>query len=354
MMNWKQWPWSNRETRDSSYTDTLIQTIVNQASGSTLAQPAATGALESCASIIARCFAAATVKGPDVFMKALGPGVLSHVARSLIRQGESVLYMDVRDGRLSLMPCAFWDVDGDAEPETWRYRLTVPGPDRYTTLERVPATGVVHVRYMTDPGRPWLGVGPLQSASLAGRLSAEVSQSLADEASGPRGSLLPTPTDGNDETMTAFKADLRNLKGKLALVESANVGSFDNAGGRVVPSEWTPRRLGLNPPQAAVNLADLAFREVFAACGVPLSLAIDSDGTGQRESYRRLLHSTVVPLAKIVSEELTDKLETDVSLSFDSLFAADLSGRARAFQSLVGGGMDPTKAAGLSGLMEAE
>ena len=93
---------------------------------------------------------------------------------------------------------------------------------------------------------------------------------------------------------------------------------------------------------------------MFAACGVPLSLAIDSDGTGQRESYRRLLHSTVVPLAKIVSEELTDKLETDVSLSFDSLFAADLSGRARAFQSLVGGGMDPTKAAGLSGLMEAE
>ena len=25
MMNWKQWPWSNRETRDSSYTDTLIR-----------------------------------------------------------------------------------------------------------------------------------------------------------------------------------------------------------------------------------------------------------------------------------------------------------------------------------------
>ena len=31
-----------------------------------------------------------------------------------------------------------------------------------------------------------------------------------------------------------------------------------------------------------------------------------------------------------------------------------LSGRARAFQSLVGGGMDVGKAAGLAGLMQAE
>ena len=168
MMNWKNWPWS-RETRDSSYTDTLIQTIVNQASGATLAQPAATGALEACASIIARCFAAATVKGPDVFMKALGPGVLSHVARALdTARGKPCYLWIVRDGRLSLMPCAYWDVDGDAEPETWRYRLTVPGPDRYTTLESVPATGVIHVRYMTDPGAPVAGRGSVAIAAIAG------------------------------------------------------------------------------------------------------------------------------------------------------------------------------------------
>ena len=44
----------------------------------------------------------------------------------------------------------------------------------------------------------------------------------------------------------------------------------------------------------------------------------------------------------------------EVTLSFDRLFAGDLSGRARAFQSLVGGGMDPGRAAGLAGLMESE
>ena len=79
-----------------------------------------------------------------------------------------------------------------------------------------------------------------------------------------------------------------------------------------------------------------------------------SEGTGQREGFRRLLHSTVMPLAKIVSEELTLKFETPISLSFDGLFAADLAGRARAFQSLVGGGMAVEKAAALAGLLQAE
>ena len=37
-------------------------------------------------------------------------------------------------------------------------------------------------------------------------------------------------------------------------------------------------------------------------------------------------------------------------LSFDRLFASDLSGRARAFQSLTGGGMEAERAAELAGL----
>ena len=43
-----------------------------------------------------------------------------------------------------------------------------------------------------------------------------------------------------------------------------------------------------------------------------------------------------------------------MQLNFDSLMASDISGRARAFQSMVGGGLDVAKAAALSGLMTAE
>ena len=43
-----------------------------------------------------------------------------------------------------------------------------------------------------------------------------------------------------------------------------------------------------------------------------------------------------------------------MSLSFDSLMASDIMGRARAFQSMVGGGMEIERAASLSGLMMTE
>ena len=77
------WPFKQqREQRDSSYTDSIIALIAEQASGATLAKPAATGALEASASIVARCFAAADVSGPDQYREALGPSVLSMIGSS--------------------------------------------------------------------------------------------------------------------------------------------------------------------------------------------------------------------------------------------------------------------------------
>ena len=348
------WPFTKREQRDSSYTDSLVSLIVQQASGETLAKPAATGALEAAASIVARCFAGADVAGPDVFKAALGPSTLSLIGRSLIRNGEVLFAIEVRAGRVELLPAASWDIHGDADPESWRYRLTLGGPSALTTLETVPSQGMIHIRYQADIERPWRGVSPLASAAIAGRLSAETMQALADEVSGPRGTLLPTPVDGNDPTIATLKADIRKLRGKLALVESTSSGWAADGTQQRPKGDWEARRLGAAPGAPLIEQAALASQEVFAACGIPLSLVAASEGTGQREGFRRLMHATIAPLARIVAEELTRKFEVDIGLSFDGLFAADLAGRARAFQSLVGGGMDVSKAAALAGLMQAE
>ena len=211
-----RWPWQS-EKRDSSYTDTLIQTIVEQASGATLAKPAATGALEASASIVARCFASADVNAPDQYREALGPSTLSMIGRSLIRQGEILFSIEANNGRVSLVPAASWDVEGDADPASWSYRLTLGGPSKLSTLEPVAANDMIHVRYQVDPEQPWRGVAPLASAAIAGRLSAETMQALADEVSGPCGFLMPTPVDGSDPTIAALKSDIRKLRGKLAL-----------------------------------------------------------------------------------------------------------------------------------------
>ena len=348
------WPFTKREKRDDSFTDALVTAIVARANGATVAAPTATAALESASGIVARSFAAAVVEAPDNLAGALSPALLSTIGRSMVRYGELAAYVSVRGGRLHLMPAADHDVQGDADPATWRYRLHLAGPSRYTTLEALPGDSVLHFRYQIDPARPWRGVGPIESAALAGRLSAETAAALADESSGPRGHLLPIPVDGADPTVATLKADIRTLAGKLAIVESAGSAGWGDSDGARGGSGWDPKRIGAAPTASLVALLDASTREVLSACGVPIALFTDSDGTSQRESFRRLLHTTLAPMAKIVEAELSSKLEAPIRLNLDSLFASDLAGRARGFQSLVGGGMDVSKAAALAGLMEDE
>ena len=94
----------------------------------------------------------------------------------------------------------------------------------------------------------------------------------------------------------------------------------------------------------------------MSACGVPVSLVTDADGTSQRESWRRFVMGSVEPLLRIVAQEVEAKLETRVSFDLSPLWAHDLAGRASSFKALVAGGMAIERAAALSGLlgMEAE
>ena len=93
---------------------------------------------------------------------------------------------------------------------------------------------------------------------------------------------------------------------------------------------------------------------ILSACGVPPSLAMpNSDGTAQREAWRRFLFSTISPVARIVAAELAVKLDTPaLRFAFDDLYASDLTGRARAYSSMVSAEMDKERAARLAGLDE--
>ena len=58
-----------------------------------------------------------------------------------------------------------------------------------------------------------------------------------------------------------------------------------------------------------------------------------------------------IPVAKMVAQELSEKLETAVSLDLSALHASDIQGRARSFKSLVDGGMPIAEAVSLTGLL---
>lgn len=331
---------------DSSYTDALVATITANAGGQTTAFPNATAALEACAGIVGRAFASAEIDSTPMVKESLTPSFLALVGRSLMRRGELICYIGADTG-YDLLPCASHDVSGGAVPDSWRYRCVVSGPSRTRTYRGIPREGVVHLTYSVDPETPWKGEGPLQVARIAGRLSAETAAALADESSGPRGSFLPLPVDGDDPTVAPLKADIRKAKGSMLLVES---GDYDNAGlGRGV--DHKAQRFGANPPAGLLETMSIASREIMAACGVNPALFTAEAGSAGREAYRQLLFGTVAPLGKMVEQELTEKLETPVRLDWSELRASDITGRARAFQSLVGSGMDVNKAAALSGLL---
>ena len=344
----KIWPFDNGklETR-ASYTDTLIAALVSRAQGKTLAIPSATAALEACAGTVGRGFAASEVSGPDSLTQALTPSIMEMIGRSLIRTGEIVFLIDTTSGRLRLVPAETHDVTGGPFPEEWEYRLTLGGPSRTHTYDYVPAQSVLHFRYACDASTPWAGRGPIQVAALAGRLSAETVRALGDESSGPVGRLLGIPVDGADATVEGLKADIKNAAGRVALLET---GDWGNSGGDA-KVDLKAERFGAEPPASLVDLVDVSSREIYAACGFNAALWGGSQAASVREAWRLALFGVLSPLGRLVEAELKDKLDDEVSLSWQELRASDLSGRARAFQSMVGGGMDISKAIAVAGLM---
>ena len=108
------------------------------------------------------------------------------------------------------------------------------------------------------------------------------------------------------------------------------------------------------PPDSVVQLRGDAHNAILAAAGVPPQLFAAGPSQAAREAFRYLLHATINPIASMLELEASRKLGFPTKLDFTALSAADITGRARAFQSMVGAGMDFGKAAALSGLMLPE
>ena len=337
------------ETREGSYTDTLVSLIQQAATGETpAAKTSALGALEACAGITGRAFASADVKeAPTAILDALTPSLFNLIGRSLIRHGQLVLYIDVLDGEIVLAPSNDTNITGGYDRRSWGYEVELAGPSQMTAKKFVSGQDVLHFQYAYDPATPWQGLSPLEIASLSGRLSAEIVKALADEMSMPSGALLTTPLDGQDPTLVGLRADLKKVHGKVALAQSGDWNNTGSAG-----RTWEKIRTGGDPVDISPQLLTESTKEIYAACGINPAILQDTQGTAAREAYRQFLFGAIAPLGKMVEEELRSKLDSpNLTLDWDELRAADISGRARAFQSMVSAGMELSKAAALSGLL---
>ena len=354
-----RWPW-NREKRDSGgdFTDAVVRLIEAQAAGEA-ADASSTAAVEAAAGALSRAFASARVEGPGHVREAVTPGFLAQVGRDLIRSGDSMHVIRVTmAGRVELLPCSSWHFEGDASPDSWSVRATVYGPSTSTT-RHLPFAGVVFVKWGSTPGQPYVGIGPTSWAYTTARLQGEAERSLADESQGSLANFLAVPeagatttdADGNKlDPLALLRAEIAKARGKSLVVETTR-GGYGGGPAEAPARDWRAARLGPHPPESMVQLREQTFHAVLASTGTPPSLFVDADGTAQREAVRRWHLGTVLPLARILEAELSDKLEgSPCGCAFDA-YPLDLAGRAQAFQKLVAGGMAATEALALTGLL---
>ena len=358
----KLWPSFGKkaETRSQSvgYTASLTAALQAGAEGPIAdTAPLAVAALESAAGLYARCMSAAVVRDGGRAADALTPPVLALIARNLIRRGEDHHRIYVRRGMVVLEPCGFAYAHGAGpDPLSWTYNSTLYGPTD-SRHEWTPARAMLHSRYAVDASRPWLGVPPWSWAFATSQAIAAVENLLRQEAQSPHGNLLSVPEapqPGEDEDirpLDAFRNDVAKAKGSTLIAESPDRWDESNAMRGSSSGVFGVTRFGMLP-EVAIALRTETGRDVLSACGVPPTLFVsNSDGTAQREAFRRFLHSSLRPMARLIETEARSKLDAPgLTLDLSEIWAADVAGRARSFKAFVESGMDPEDAAANTGV----
>ena len=322
------------ESENRNYTDVITNALVDAAADTVASSYLS--ALEIAAGALSRAFAAATIQGRDSMM--FDSWTMAQMGREIVEEGETIWF---RIGNRLTRGNNY-----EISPDETEYTFNLP-----SGAVRAPANRVLHARWNIDVNSK-RGIGPLQNAQNLRRMVQRLEGSISDEMSAAVGYLLPIPADGNAHTVEQLKKDLAVLKGNIALVETARAG-WGQGSQTGTRREFELVRMGPNLPDSSVMLYKAASDNVLSTCGYPPTLVGNEDGTAQREAWRRYLHGTVAPIGFLMQEAARQGGMT-IIIGFDNLFASDIMGRARAFQSMVGGGMDVAKAAALSGLMSME
>lgn len=297
-----------REAATISYTDLQLLRITSHAAA---VHVGATAAVETVAGLAARCFAQAHVDGDGGL---LTPRILAIAGRALIARGAFVAVLDVAvDGRMTLLPGWNYDVDGGPDPASWFYRIDLSGPSLTTTAYR-PRAAVLHAMIDPDTANPWRGRGALDRARASAELDSLAQKALAADSRTPVAAILPLPDGTDDPTVASLKADIEASAGRV-LMPSTVAAGFGEGRNAAPMADWKQQRIGPQPPEALVMLADQAAMRIAAALGMPPSLSDSrAPGVSIREGRRQFQVDVLEPMATIVAAEASELLGRDVAI----------------------------------------
>ena len=358
-----KWPWRRPIVEHrSSYTDTIVNAILHGASGGGIRTALATAALETCGTLYASALSACAVSGPSSVTRALTAEWRASVASALIRSGQTLYLIDADPSAgLTLALVSSWDVHGGPERASWYYRCQMAGPSTTAWRTRSGAA-VLHLKWLTDPSRPWAGVSPLQHAADTGTLAAWLDKRLGEEASGPVGSFLPVAKyeagadadldDPAGDPLSALRRDIGAARGQVLAVETQM--ALADSPATAPRRDFQVARFGANPPRDLVELRATVTRDVGSACGIPTRLTRQLGQWDRRRAKRgrQFVSTSVDGLARRIEAQLLAQLGVEVAIDTSTLGGRDVQARAAAFRRLAGkeGGLtidDARAAAGI-------
>jgi len=296
-----------------------------------------TATVQSCVSLWEGGLSLADVDGTDL----LNRRNLALVGRALALRGECVFLIE--DDRL--VPCSDWDLSTrHGDPRA--YRLGLPEAGGGTTRTAL-AAEVLHFRIGGDIAAPWSGTAPLTRASITAGLLHTLETALRETYEmAPLGSQIVTMPESPEVDNEKMGRDFRGRRGRVLMRESVNTMA---AGGAVPQTDWKPSDVTPNLSKSmAVETLDRARNSIALAFGVlPAMLASAATGPVVREGQRHLAQWQLMPLAKMIEDEVSAKIGASVTLDvMRPLQAFDAGGRARAVSTLIKG-LAEAKAAGI-------
>ena len=350
-----RWPWGRPEVRESYTSQVLGLQYASATGGGSVADAAATTAIERAIVLYTSAFSVAEVEAPGRMGESITPSWLAGVARDVIRHGEHVSKIAVVNGRVRLIPASLWTIQGNADPVSWIYDLQLSGPSAMTT-ERMPSTGVVHFMWSRTRTTPWIGCGPLVNCGLSARILGGLSRRLGDRAVQSTGAFLPVPRHDVDPTEntnknTLLASDIDQASGRMLIVNTTAGGDGDRAG--APHKDYDPNDFGLRIPDAAILLMEQTEGRIFAATGVPPGLGGGAtSGQAVSNLYRQFVYGPVQGLAARLASELEDKLDVaPIEFGFNRMGHIPVVERATAIARLIKqGGMSLAEAKATVGL----
>ena len=234
--------------------------------------------------------------------------LLPWIARRLVEFGEVCLLLD---SELRWMPVEDFELAGSAAAKHYK-SVSVQGPTKSLIYRNVSPDQIAHAVIRPEPAQPWRGQH-WRNCGFVVRQLAAVDQAIQQDASAPRGTLLPTVGAESPARLTKLLDALRRLAGGLSTHPLLGRQGEQNG-----PSPQ-PVRLQTNTlPDLLKAREDLSAALAESLGFSRVTLGIGSGGQVSRpDSLRAWMSTTCEGWAAILREELGRVLERPVELDLE-------------------------------------